>query len=72
MTLDEFLGGLQLLRTHCTKKYVVAAEHDQFWVYPDPAKPLNAAEVEAMRKWGWFQEHDDATYKPTEGWTCYV
>lgn len=52
----------------------LGAEHDQIFAFATD-KPLSDADVEKMRKLGWFQpnvEGNDAVYDPTECWSCCV
>jgi len=77
MKLSNFIEGIQLLRPYYEDQdgYHVAAEHDQFYMYPTD-KPLPPEAVEQLVKLGWFQPECDfkkpEDYKPSEGWSAFT
>ena len=74
MNLNNFIQGLQILRSHFEDQtgYHLGAEHDQFYVYATDT-PLSNDEFDRMKFLGWFQtEHGEDSYSPNDGWTCFV
>lgn len=78
MKLNDFIAGLEILKSHfkdCGDGYHIGSEHDQFYVYATET-PLEPHEVLALVGLGWFQPDCDfegpQSYQPTEGWSAWT
>lgn len=76
MKIQNFIDGVQILRTHFIDPdgYMLAAEHDIIYVYATD-RELAPDDVKRLRALGWFQEgasDDEPVYDPGEPWAAFT
>lgn len=77
MTLNEFLGGVAILRKYADSEFPFATGHGVIHFYTD--RPLTPDESESIRALGWFNEGDtydadgETAERALEGtWSAFV
>lgn len=78
MRLQDFLDGLNLLRTYTDDEFPLGAEHDVFYFYPT-TRPITPEDCEKLWDLGWAQTDAEIVegervrvYDPDSAWECFT